>query len=146
MLAALVVCLDQAVKAVVVASLPLGQSVTLVPGLLDLRHVRNTGVAFGALAGSGLPVAALSAVALLALLGWFAGHAGQPGVWLPTGLLVGGALGNLADRAREGSVIDFVDPAAWPAFNVADACIVLGIVTMVLVAGRGAERPGRAAT
>ena len=139
MLAALVVCLDQAVKDAVVRELALGQSVTLVPGVLDLRHVRNTGVAFGALAGSGLPVAALSGVALLVLLAWFAGHAGRPGVWLPTGLLVGGALGNLADRAREGSVIDFVDPAAWPAFNVADTCIVAGIATMVLVAGRQAH-------
>ena len=46
----------------------------------------------------------------------------MPLLWLPVGLLLGGALGNLADRAREGAVIDFIDPVAWPAFNLADAC------------------------
>jgi signal peptidase II len=137
-LAALVVSVDQGVKAAVVSSLRLGESVELAPGLA-LTHVRNTGVAFGVLAGSGLSVALLSGLALTVLLLWFAGHAGRPGVWLPVGLLVGGALGNLADRARVGSVIDYVDPVAWPAFNVADSCIVLGIVAMVV----GAEREGR---
>jgi signal peptidase II len=141
MLAALVVCLDQAVKAAVVASLALGESVPLVPGV-ELHHVRNTGVAFGALAGSGLPVTALAVLALVGLVGYFALHADRRGLWLPTGLLVGGAIGNLADRAREGSVIDFVDPVAWPAFNVADACITLGIVAMVLVAEREGRRRG----
>jgi signal peptidase II len=137
-LAALVVALDQAAKAVVVATLRLGESVELAPGLA-LTHVRNTGVAFGVLAGSELPVALLSVLALAVLVAWFAAHAALPGAWLPVGLLVGGALGNLADRARVGWVIDYIDPVAWPAFNVADSCIVLGIVAMVL----GAEREGR---
>ncbi len=142
-LAALVVAIDQAVKAAVVATVPLGESIRLIPGLA-LTHVRNTGVAFGVLANSGLPVAVLSALALVALVGYFAAHAGRPGLWLPVGLLVGGALGNLADRAREGAVIDFVDPVAWPAFNVADSCIVLGIASMVLVVEREGRRRGTA--
>ena len=50
----------------------------------------------------------------------------MPWLWLPVGLLLGGALGNLVDRAREGAVIDLIDPVAWPAFNIADACIVVG--------------------
>ena len=60
-------------------------------------------------------------------------------LWLPVGLLLGGALGNLADRAREGAVIDFIDPIAWPAFNLADAMIVVGRAGAA-VRGRGPPR------
>ena len=58
-------------------------------------------------------------------------------------MLLGGALGNLADRAREGAVIDFIDPVAWPAFNVADSCIVVGVLVLLLWWWRGA--PARSA-
>ena len=81
-------------------------------------------MAFGALDGSGTIVAVLIAVALVLLLGYFALNADRPLLWLPVGMLLGGALGNLIDRAREGAVIDFIDPVAWPAFNLADASIV----------------------
>ena len=57
-----------------------------------------------------------------------------PLLWLPVGLILGGALGNLADRAREGAVIDFIDPIAWPAFNLADAAIVIGVLGLLYVA------------
>jgi signal peptidase II len=64
---------------------------------------------------------------------YFAFNARRPGIWLPVGAVMGGALGNLADRAREGSVIDYVDPVLWPAFNLADAAIVLGILGLLYV-------------
>ena len=67
------------------------------------------------------------------LLAYFAVNATKPLLWLPVGLLLGGALGNLADRAREGAVIDFIDPVFWPAFNVADAMIVVGVVALLYV-------------
>ena len=69
----------------------------------------------------------------------------MPWLWLPVGMLLGGALGNLADRAREGAVIDFIDPVAWPAFNVADACIVIGVLALLYVVERasGAGAGGR---
>ena len=57
----------------------------------------------------------------------------MPWLWLPVGMLLGGALGNLADRAREGAVIDFIDPVAWPAFNLADSSIVVGVFALLLV-------------
>jgi signal peptidase II len=66
----------------------------------------------------------------------------MPWLWLPVGLLLGGALGNLADRARQGAVIDFIDPVAWPAFNVADACIVVGVFVLLFVV-EGRERLAR---
>jgi signal peptidase II len=62
-------------------------------------------------------------------------------LWLPVGLLLGGAVGNLIDRAVEGAVIDWIDPVAWPAFNVADACIVVGVVVLLWVVEGRAKRP-----
>lgn len=129
---ALVLAADQALKQLALVSLERGQPENIFFGL-DLNLVRNTGIAFGALAGSGAPVALLTVVALVFLLGYFARHATLPGLWAPVGMLFGGALGNLADRFRDGSVIDFVDPYAWPAFNLADACIVLGVFGLLYV-------------
>jgi signal peptidase II len=142
--AAVVVALDQATKQAVVASIERGDRVSVIPGL-GITNTRNTGVAFGALEGAGLVVALLIAFSLVLLLGYFALHADRPLLWLPIGMLIGGALGNLADRAREGAVIDFIDPVAWPAFNLADASIVAGVVVLLYVAEgrRGADRAAR---
>lgn len=142
--AAIVIAVDQATKQLVVANISRGEIVDLIPGL-DLTYTRNSGVAFGALAGGGAIVAVLIGVALLSLLGYFALHAAQPWLWLPVGLLIGGALGNLADRGREGAVIDFVDPVLWPAFNVADACIVVGVLVLLYVVDRQARTEQNAA-
>lgn len=135
-----VVALDQATKQIAIASVERGEAVNVFLGL-DITNTRNTGVAFGALQGRGTIVAILVAVALTLLLGYFAFNAGRPWLWLPGGLLLGGALGNLADRVREGAVIDFVDPIAWPAFNLADACIVVGVLALLYVVE---ARPGEA--
>ena len=124
--------LDQATKQAAVASLERGESVNVFFAL-DLTNTRNRGVAFGALEGRGAIVGVLIAVALVLLLAYFAAHAGRAWLWLPVGLLLGGALGNLADRAREGAVIDFIDPIAWPAFNLADAAIVIGVFVLLYV-------------
>jgi len=137
---AVVVVLDQATKQIVISSLGRGESVSVFFGL-DISNARNTGVAFGAFQGGGAVVGVLIAVSLIALLGYFALNAASPGLWLPVGMLVGGALGNLSDRAREGAVIDFIDPVAWPAFNVADASIVLGVLLLLLAVERARGRP-----
>ena len=80
--------------------------------------MRNSGIAFGLLSGSSdALVLALTLGALALLLAYFAAHASRPELWLPVGLVVGGALGNLADRVRIGAAIDFLDPPLWPAFN-----------------------------
>jgi signal peptidase II len=130
--AGVVVALDQATKQIAVSSLAPGESVNVFLGL-DLTNTRNTGVAFGAFQGGGVVLGALIGVTLALLLAYFVRHADLPWLWLPVGMLVGGALGNLADRAREGAVIDFIDPVAWPAFNLADASIVLGVVGLLYV-------------
>ena len=137
--AGVVVALDQATKALVKDEVLPGEHVDLFPGL-QLSNVRNTGVAFGALEGAGLAVAILIGLSLTLLIGYFVVNRELPMLWLPVGMLVGGAVGNLIDRAREGAVVDFIDPVAWPAFNVADSCIVLGVLVLLFVVERGARR------
>ena len=128
--AGVVVALDQATKQLAATRIAPFEHVDVVPGL-QLTNTRNTGVAFGALEGGGLIVAVLIGLALAALIAYFVANRERAWLWLPVGLLLGGALGNLADRAREGAVIDFIDPIAWPAFNVADSSIVIGVVALV---------------
>ena len=127
-----VLAADQATKAIVRGSIGRGERVDVVLGV-DLVNTRNSGVAFGFFSGGGTIVAIIATLALLALLAFFATHLTRPLVWLPTGLLIGGAVGNLVDRAREGAVTDFVDVSIWPAFNVADAAITIGVLTLLYV-------------
>jgi signal peptidase II len=126
------VALDQAVKALVRAEIAPGERISVVPGL-HLVHARNSGVAFGLFAGGGALLIVIGALALAALLAFFVTHANRPLAWLPTGLLIGGAAGNLIDRLRAGAVTDFIQLPHWPAFNVADMAITVGVVVLVLV-------------
>lgn len=135
---AVVLAIDQATKALVVSSLQRGETNEVFFGV-ELTNTRNSGVAFGFLQDSGAIVAVLIAVALSLLLAYFAANAARPWLWLPVGMLLGGAAGNLVDRVREGAVIDFIDPPAWPAFNVADSCIVVGVLVLLYVAERVPE-------
>jgi signal peptidase II len=130
--AGVVVAADQVTKQLADANVERGGEVNVFFGL-DFTNTRNTGVAFGAFEGAGLVVAILIGLALVLLLGYFLVNRRMPWLWLPVGLLLGGALGNLADRAREGAVIDFIDPIAWPAFNLADTCIVIGVLVLLWV-------------
>lgn len=131
---ALVLALDQLTKHLVAHSIIQGEQVRFMPGI-ELVDTRNHGVAFGLEAGNQLIVTILVGLALLALLVYFATqHAARPLIWLPTGMLLGGALGNLLDRIRDGSVVDFVQlPLGWPPFNLADASIVLGVALLLFV-------------
>ena len=130
--AAAVVVLDQAAKEVVRSGVELGERHDLVLGI-KLVNVRNTGIAFGLLADGGALLVVGTAVALLALVFFFVTHTGRALVWLPTGLLLGGAIGNLIDRALEGSVTDFVKLPHFPAFNVADMAITIGVIALIYV-------------
>ena len=138
--AATIVAVDQLTKAIVRATLDRGEREAVLPGI-ELVHTRNTGVAFGALSGGGAVVTVVIAVALVALLAYFATHIRKPLVWLPTGMLLGGALGNVIDRVRDGAVTDFIQiPLGFPAFNVADMSITFGVVVLFFVLERhGAE-------
>lgn len=130
-----VLLVDQVTKALVRRDVELGSSEDILP-LVDLVHVRNRGVAFGAFEDSTVLVAVVIGVAMVALVAYFATNLSRPLVWLPTGLLAGGAVGNLIDRVREGFVTDFVKLPSWPAFNVADMAITVGVLVLVVVVER----------
>ena len=132
---AVVLVVDQATKALVRGGVELGSEDSVFP-LVTLVHTRNRGVAFGALEGQTALVAIVIALAVAALIAYFATHRDRPWVWLPTGLLAGGAIGNVIDRAREGFVTDFIKLPSWPAFNVADMAITFGVLSLLLVAER----------
>jgi signal peptidase II len=127
---AAVVALDQATKAIVRSSIPRGSSEKFFLGI-NFVNTRNTGVAFGLLSGGGAVVVVIIAVALVALAAYFATHADKPLLWLPTGLLLGGAVGNLLDRLRGDAVTDFIDLPLWPPFNVADMAITFGVLSLL---------------
>jgi signal peptidase II len=141
-LAGAVVALDQATKAIALDHLVHGVPVPVVHHFIDLTLVMNPGLAFGLLSSVPAPwrwvVALLSIIALLVLArvalrvlpssGW-PGH-------VAVGFIFGGAVGNLIDRARWGAVVDFIDVHwrgyHWPAFNVADSAITVGVAVLAL--------------
>jgi signal peptidase II len=133
-----VVAADQGSKALVVDQIPRGDRRGVFPGV-ELVHVRNRGIAFGLLDGRSVVLTVLVAAALALLLAYFAMHSTRPLLWLATGLLLGGALGNLLDRVRDDAVTDFIDLPLWPAFNLADVAITAGVLVLLaaLETGRG---------
>jgi signal peptidase II len=138
-LLAAVLAVDQVTKALVRAGIERGDEDPILPAL-KLVHVRNEGIAFGIAAGGQTLVVVLIVAALVALTAFFATHPRLPGVWVPTGLLAGGAIGNVLDRVRDGAVTDFLKLPAWPAFNVADVAITLGVLALLFVVERDARR------
>jgi signal peptidase II len=128
-----VVAIDQMTKAWVLSTVSPHERINVFFGI-DITRVQNTGVAFGALSGSGALVFVAVVVAIAGLLAYFAAHITTRGLWLPVGMVFGGALGNLADRVRIDGVTDFIDPVLWPAFNVADMAIVLGVFGVLYLA------------
>jgi signal peptidase II len=140
-LAFTVVVLDQWTKWLVEVHLPRGVAQPVIDGFLNLVHVKNTGVAFGLFASPGgstswaLTLMGLVALTAVALYFRFTPHHDRL-LLTALGLVAGGAVGNLLDRVMAGSVTDFVDVYVgsyhWPAFNVADSAITVGITLMVL--------------
>lgn len=143
--AVVVVLVDQASKSLVRGSLVPGEARSVLPGL-QFVNTRNRGIAFGFLPGQHWAITVLIAVALLILLVYFARHSTLALIWLPTGMLIGGALGNVFDRVRAGYVTDFLKlPLGWPPFNLADAAITIGVLLLVVVIERrgvGEPQPG----
>jgi signal peptidase II len=130
--AALVLALDQLTKHTLATGIAAGESKKFLPGV-NLVHVRNTGVAFSIFSGGGTLVLVFTLVALAVLLAYFARHPERPWLWIPTGMLVGGAVGNLIDRIASGAVTDFIKLPHWPAFNVADMSITFGVLALLWV-------------
>jgi signal peptidase II len=134
-----VVIADQAAKAAIEAHVTLGQKIDVL-GPLKLTLSHNRGVAFGLAGGSGAPLVVITIVALGVVAYLFSRNPTRPGMWIASGLLAGGAFGNLADRVRAGAVTDFIELPHWPPFNLADMSITAGVIFLVLIYLREAER------
>jgi signal peptidase II len=138
-----VVALDQGTKALATSLVDRGDRVEVLP-FLAFENVRNKGVAFGL--GGDISAVLIGAtivllVGLLVVLA-FRGGGGWL-VWLPAALLLGGALGNLADRVRDGAVTDFIDLPLWPTFNLADVAITAGVLLLLLDVERSESKRKR---
>jgi signal peptidase II len=135
-----VVALDQGTKALATSLVSRGERVEVLP-FLHIENVRNKGVAFGI--GGDISAVFIGGTVIL-LLGFlvFLAFRGGSGwlVWLPAALLIGGALGNLADRVRDGAVTDFISLPLWPTFNLADLAIVAGVLLLLLDVERSEAR------
>jgi signal peptidase II len=136
---------DQVTKHVVTQTLALDESVHVV-GPLSIHHVQNSGIAFGLFSSATAVVTVVTSVAVVWMLVFFA-RSGSRHPVLPAalGLLIGGSVSNLVDRIRLHHVTDFIDLKWWPAFNLADSFIVVGVAILLtaLVAADRAPRPPR---
>jgi signal peptidase II len=137
---------DQLTKAIVTNRLELGDEVH-VAGPFSIHHVTNSGIAFGLFASATPIVILLTAVAVTWMLYFFARSGSRhPVLPVALGLVIGGSVSNLVDRVRLGHVTDFIDLKYWPAFNLADSFIVVGVAALLLAlvaADRNAARPPR---
>jgi signal peptidase II len=132
LVAGIVLILDQVTKHTIATGIAAGEQKKFLPGV-DLVHVRNTGVAFSLFSGGGTLVLVFTLAALALLIAYFMRRPERPLLWLPTGMLTGGAIGNLIDRIANGAVTDFIKLPHWPAFNVADMSITFGVLTLLWV-------------
>ena len=139
--AAVAIVADQLTKKAIAGGFNLGDSRELLP-FLDIRHVRNTGIAFGALQGRLELVSLLTGVAVAWMIVHFA-RSGSRHVIFPValGLLIGGSVSNLVDRVRFGYVTDFIHLSHWPTFNLADTFIVVGVALLLFGLARS-DRAG----
>lgn len=131
--AAVVIGLDQLTKHVIADNIGFDEQHQLIPGVLKLVHDQNTGVAFSLFSGGGTLVLVLTFAALSVLVGYLAVRPDRSLLWVPTGMLLGGALGNLIDRIAYGAVTDWIKLPHWPAFNVSDISITLGVLVLLWV-------------
>ena len=140
--AAAAILADQLTKQVVGRTLALGENVAII-GPFSINHVENSGIAFGLFASKTPLVIAITGVAVGWML-WFFARSGRRHPVLPValGLVLGGSIANLIDRVRLGHVTDFLDFVAWPAFNLADTFIVVGVAMLfgALVLGDRSHR------
>ncbi|HET7572291.1 MAG TPA: signal peptidase II [Gaiellaceae bacterium] len=131
---------DQATKRLVTTHLRLDEAVHVV-GPFWIHHVRNSGIAFGLFASATAGVIVLTAIAVAWMLVYFArSGARHPILPVALGLVIGGSVSNLLDRVRLGYVTDFLDVRYWPAFNLADSFIVIGVG--ILIAALAARERG----
>lgn len=130
--AAIVFSLDRFTKIAALKTLDLGQSIVAIPGVLRITLVLNDGAAFGVFKGKSAFFVFISLAVIIAIVAYLIkGRPLNKPVTIGLGLILGGALGNLADRIMIGRVVDFLDFRVWPVFNIADSCITIGAAMII---------------
>ncbi len=137
-IAALVFAADLGTKAYVVATMRLGEYHWIIPGFFRIAYTRNSGGAFSLLPNAEWLFLGAGFLAVVLIL-WYGSRARHRATRVALGLVLGGAAGNMADRAESGKVVDFLDFRFWPVFNLADAAVVVGIVLLVWLTLTGKE-------
>ena len=130
--AILVTALDQYTKYLVKSSFMPDESRIVIPHALWLTYVQNQHGAFGMFGSHPLVLAALASVVLVSFFIWYRQERGGWATHVAFALILGGAVGNIADRLRLGYVVDFFDLHWFPVFNVADSCITIGVLLLLL--------------
>ncbi len=132
--------MDQATKQAIVENFRLHESIKIIPGFLHLTYIRNTGAAFGILSGPEhwrlYFFLVAGTLAMVFLFRFFYSNYREPLIVIGTGLVCGGAAGNISDRIRLGYVVDFLDFSVkghhWPAFNISDSAITVGVFLILI--------------
>lgn len=142
-----ILLLDQASKGLITDRIQKGELVDVL-GPLQFTLTFNDGIAFGLAGGGGIFVILLAALALVALGAFIASAPESNLTWIAGGLILGGAAGNLIDRIRLGHVTDFILLPSWPAFNLADCAITVGVILLAisLLTGGTEEKPDKVIT
>ena len=123
--------LDRISKIAVTARMSYGQSIKILPNIFNFTFIMNDGTAFSLLKGRNAVLASFSVIAIIIIVVYVLTHRElNRAVSLPLGLILGGAIGNLFDRIKFGSIVDFIDFRIWPVFNVADSAITIGIILL----------------
>jgi signal peptidase II len=147
LLMSFIALVDQIVKAIVVRNLHLHESISVLPGILTITRIHNSGIAFGLFPGMPDIFMVVTLISMLAVL-YFYLSVNPRGILLTIGcgLIMGGALGNLIDRFRFKYVVDFVYFSFWPAFNVADSAVTIGVALLMITFFRGEKGVGQDAS
>lgn len=130
--AAFVCILDRLIKLIVIENLSCGQSIRILPNIFHLTLVLNTGTAFGLFKNNNAFFISASFIIIIFLVIYIWKYKPvKPVLLLSTGLILGGAIGNLIDRVKFGYIIDFLDFRIWPVFNIADSAISIGVILLI---------------
>jgi len=128
----IIVILDLLTKLLIRTTMHLGQSIPWIKNILHITYIQNTGAGFGILKGNTQLLIWLSVIVIGAIIYYYNDISSEKKTQMGFALILGGTIGNLIDRISLGYVVDFIDFRIWPAFNVADSCITMGAILLVL--------------
>ncbi len=128
-----IILLDQLTKYLVTKHIELSQSIAIINDVFYLTYVKNTGAGFGILEGWNTPLIFISLIVFGIILFYIDKLVKEKSMHIPIALILGGVIGNLLNRIFLGYIVDFIDFMIWPAFNVADSCITIGILWLCIL-------------